>query len=245
MLTEIDVMAHWYKQKKYAIPPQSPSTNSEDYRDWFILINVANRIASISQHPQAAQSLFGFDFLQGRGLYHPNMTGKYPSFQFDPVKPWLYRLRADCTGWEIDTNFYDTKELDTYIMTANKANALDHLFKQIDSSRYMNFSYFDHCQGRVYQSKVTEAKEIIDKGVEEDTLLKYPFVSGYARVAGIGLQEASKQILVKHVLSEAAIAEMESLRVKGKRLICGSQTMEELHHNFNRITTELGKYGSL
>ena len=48
------------------------------------------------------------------------------------------------------------------------------------------------------KNKLEEAKEILERGITEDPICKYPFVTGYADLSGLDIVEASKRIKFKY-----------------------------------------------
>lgn len=245
MLTKTDVLAYWYKQRKFAIPLVNQSPNTIDHKSSFIVCGFHNRLIALCSHPHAAASITGFNSQPGISFYAKRMNNMYPEFTFDTDKSWLLQLSTNKAEWNVSYDFESIDELEQVILTSNKAAALDHVFNRVDENRVLFLNDVDACQGRIYQSKVQEAKEIIDKNIDTDDLLKYPFVSGYARTEEISIQEASKHILIKNTIQEAGLAESENLRIRSKKAIMQATSMKELSEVFNRFDTELAKYGDL
>lgn len=245
MLTKTDVLAYWYKQKKYAIPLLNGSNNSTDHKNSFLVVSGNNWIIGICNHPHAASSIAGFNSQAGIGFYAKRMTGVYPEFTFDTDKPWLLRLSVNKAEWEVSYNFESIEELEQSVLSYNKATALDRMFTRVDQNRTLYMNDFDACQGRIYQAKVDQAKEVINKEIVEDDLMEYPFITGYARIEGIDLQEAANRILIKNSMQEAGLSESENLRLRSKKAIMSATTMKEVFDAYNRFDTEISKYGEL
>lgn len=245
MLTKTDVLAYWYKQKKYAITLYNTSSKSSDHKNSFVVVNGNNRLTALCSHPHAASSITGFNSQPGIGFYSKRMNSFYPEFNFDSDKPWLLQMSTNKAEWNVSYNFDSHEELEQVVLTYNKSCALDHIFHRVDQNRILFLNDFDACQGRIYQAKVQQAKEILDKNIEEDSLMAYPFITGYARIENISLQEASKRIIIKNTMQEAGLSESENLRLRTKKSIMAATSMKELHEVFDRFDTELAKYGDL
>jgi hypothetical protein len=245
LLTKTDVLAYWYKQKKYAIPLTNGSSNSMDHKRSFLIVSGNNWLLSISTHPHAATSITGFNSQAGIGFYSQRMGGVYPEFTFDPDKAWLLRMSTNKSEWTVSYDFESIEELENSILTFNRVSALDRVFQRVDENRTLFLNDFDACQGRIYQAKVEQAKEVVRQGLAQDDLMEYPFISGYARVEGIDIQEAAKRILIKNTMQEAGLAESENLRLRSKKAIMAATSMKELREAYDRFEVEIAKYGDL
>lgn len=245
MLSKTDVIAYWYKQKKYAIPMVNPSGDSLDHKNTYITVRGNNWLVAMCVHPHAASTIAGFNSQAGIGLYSQRMNGEYPNFQFDSDKPWLLRMNTNKTQWEVRYDFDNIEELHESIITFHKANAIDQILLRIQMNRTLYMGDVDACQGRIYQAKANQARKIIDEKIESDDFMQYPFVSGYARVEGLSLQDAAKNIIIKAELNDAGLAETESLRLRSQKAVLNATTMKELHETYERFLVELAKYGDL
>lgn len=245
MLTKTDVLAYWYKQKKYAISMSNGSSNSLDHKNSFLVVDGNNWITGIVTHPHAASSMAGFNSQAGIGFYSKRMSGQYPEFSFDTDKAWLLRMSTNKAEWEVNYGFESIEQLEQNVLAFNKASALDRMFLRVDQNRTLYLNDYDACQGRIYQAKVEQAKAVIAKDIKEDDLMEYPFITGYARIEGVDLQEAAKRILIKNTMQEAGLSESENLRLRSKRAIMAATSMKELFEAFDKFDTELAKYGDL
>ena len=245
MLTKTDVLAYWYKQKKFAIPLLNASPNSFDHKNSFIVRGSKKRLVVLCSHPHTATEISGFNNQPNISFYTASMHKTYPEFTFDVDKPWLLRLDTAGINWEVNYEFHDQEHLEDVVLTFNKGCALDHMFQRIDNNRILFFNNFDACQGRIYQAKFQQATEIINKNIEDDEFMEYPFVIGYARSEDISLQEAANRIIIKNKILEAGLAESETLRIRTKKAILNSSSLQELNDVFNKFDTELSKYGNL
>ena len=245
MLTKTDVLAYWYKQKKYAISMTNGSGNSSDHKNSFLVVDGNKWVAGVVSHPHAASSMAGFNSQAGIGFYTKRMSGQYPEFTFDSDKPWLLRLSTNKAEWEVSYSFENLEQLEHSVLAFNKACALDRMFFSVDQDRTLYLNDFDAGQGRIYQAKVQQANEVISKDIKEDDLMEYPFITGYARIENIDLQEAAKRILIKNTMQEAGLAESENLRLRSKKAFMAATSMKELFEAFNKFDTELAKYGDL
>ena len=143
MLTKIDVLAYWYKQKKYAIPMSNGSNNSLDHKRSFLVVSGNNWVLSICTHPHAATSITGFSSQAGIGFYSQRMGGFYPEFMFDSDKPWLLRMSTNKSEWEVSYDFQNLEELENSVLTFNRGNALDRVFQRVDENRTLFLNDFD------------------------------------------------------------------------------------------------------
>jgi hypothetical protein len=75
--------------------------------------------------------------------------------------------------------------------------------------------------------------------------MKYPYVTGYAKLENISLQEAANLIINKNMILESGLSESELLRIKTKKAILNCSSLPELQDVYNKFTTELTKYGEL
>ena len=245
MLTKIDVLAYWYKQMKYAIPMSNGSSNSLDHKKSFLVVSGNNWLLSICTHPHASASITGFNSQAGIGFYSKTMGNIYPEFMFDTDKAWLLRMSTNKSEWKVSYDFENLEELENHILTFNRGNALDRVFQRVDENRTLFLNDFDACQGRIYQSKVQQAQQVIANDIKEDDLMEYPFISGYARIEEIDLHEAAKRILIKNTMQEAGLSESENLRLRSKKSIMDATSMKELREAYDKFEVEIDKYGDL
>jgi hypothetical protein len=173
------------------------------------------------------------------------MSSFYPEFMFDSDKAWLLRMSTNKSEWEVSYDFENLEELENSILTFNRGNALDRVFQRVDENRILFLNDFDACQGRIYQSKVQQAQQVIANDIKEDDLMEYPFISGYARIEEIDLQEAAKRILIKNTMQEAGLAESENLRLRSKKAIMAATSMKDLREAYDKFEVEIAKYGDL
>jgi hypothetical protein len=245
LLTKTDVLAYWYKQKQYAISSLNQSPNTFDHKNSFIVRGAKKRLIVLCSHPHTAAEISGFNNQPNVSFYTASMQKIYPEFTFDIDKPWLLKLDTAGVKWEISYDFEDQKELEEVVLTFNKGCALDQMFQRIDNNRVMYFNNVDPCQARIYQSKFYEATQIIEKNIQDDEFMKYPYVTSYAKLENISLQEAATLIINKNMILESGLSESEILRIKTKKAILNSSSLPELQDVYDKFKTELTKYGNL
>jgi hypothetical protein len=245
LLTKTDVLAYWYKQKKYTMSSLNESPNSFDHKNSFIVNSAQKRLVVLCSHPHTAAEISGFNNRPSISFYTLSMSKFYPEFTFDIEKPWLLKLDTAGVKWEISYDFENQEELEEVVLTFNKGCALDHMFQRIDKNRLLYFNNVDSCQARIYQSKFYEARQIIDNNIQDDEFMKYPYVTGYAKLENISLQEAANLIINKNMILESGLSESELLRIKTKKAILNCSSLPEVQDVYNKFTTELTKYGEL
>ena len=129
--------------------------------------------------------------------------------------------------WEEDLQFHSTDELYELILANQKVACLDVLHDKIEYSRDQTIKSF-LAQDFIYHSKYIEAKEILEKNIEEDTLFEFPFATSYAKLKNISLQESAKLIKLQYEFQAYEFAESENLRLKYKKLIIEETDIKNL-----------------
>ena len=156
----------------------------------------------------------------------------------------LQKLNNNKTLWEENLKFYSTDELYELMLANQKVACLDALHDKIEYSRARTIKSF-LAQDFIYHSKYIEAKEILEKNIEEDTLWEFPFTTSYAKLKNISLQESAKLIKLQYEFQAYEFAESENLRLKYKKLIIEETDIKNLKTHVTSAIIEHDGYSFL
>lgn len=90
-------------------------------------------------------------------------------------------------------------------------------------------------QEYVYAKKALQAEQFKQSGYNEDSAMEFPYVLQYADFAGISLQQAADDILLKRAFDDELLLKTELIRLAYFKRIRDVQTVEELpalHEDF-------------
>lgn len=246
MLSKFDVEACVYKSLKHFVDRTQQQINTKQSQNLFLLVDLTNRLIATSKDYSSVKSFATVDKKVVNGFWNNNMgTGNYPDVSFLRSQSWKMQLNASGTNWVENLNFNSTEELTSYILINQKVFTLELVNSRIDYERTQHTSYLP-LQNIIYFSKYLEAKEILSLGIDNDDTLKYPYTTGYANLKGLTLQEAAKRICMKHDFQSGYLAEVETLRMKYKDLICDETDIKNLKpiiENFNKEVITYGQIG--
>lgn len=121
-----------------------------------------------------------------------------------------------------------------------KCTTIEKIIRDLTAARYKLRSGVDF-QETVYMMKRFEASALQASGSydDDDVAMKYPFVTQYADVAGIPLEQAAADILFKSKLDMEVLLKTEQIRLKYLRQIKEAKTPEELPHIYEAFTRNL------
>jgi hypothetical protein len=245
MLNEEQIKYCYYTQQKHFINKNNSVVRMCDNRLAFYgLLTNNGRLTAISNNPMSIRALVGSNTISLYSFY-TNESVKYPD-DYDIVveKNKCWEFVKNNNGWFKNLSIQTTEELYNYILTTQKIAILDKIHNYIDHNR-KPITQKLMGQDLVYTSKYLEAKEVIDKKIECDTFLNYPFVSGYAETMGILIQESAKQIITQYELQSCVLADSENLRIKYTNIIRKEKNIENLKEILNSFYTEGHGYSSL
>ena len=236
MLSKLDIDSYWYKQQKYLISGSEELTGSNRNGNKIILFDPhAWRVFALCKHISTASSMHGYNsqFV----VVRVNHTDKRYCD--------LWRWRRTFTGiWTEDYSFEDEHQLAHAILVNQKCFALDSLYNFSQISRDWNLGY-DEQQAAIYTSKYLEAKEILERGITEDTTYQYPLVTSYADLKNISLVESAKLIKLQYDMKKSYLAENEKLRLKYKKMFMEQPDLQSLNQVYEQFLVENSKYGSI
>jgi len=228
------LLPHFVQSADRVIDMSFKNTNTN------VLIS-AGRILAISNYSASVKALAGFDKTNIFTFQLVGMTTA-PSLYFQKNKCWRIRTTEDGKAWQDFPNIKTKDELYQYILINQKVALLDKIHRRLDMNRRREVSGAQG-QNDIYFAKYLEAKEIIEKGITEDLICNYPYVTGYADVVGIDLQEAAKRIKFKHETKAAALAESEKIRIKYTNIIRAEEYLQNLNSIRELFRAESTKYG--
>lgn len=245
MLSEEQIEQYYQSQYQYFIDKRNFCVRMADNRLAFYgLITNDGRLVAISENPMSIKALVGSNLLLIYTFFIDEFA-KYPddyNHIVEKNKCWHF-VRTD-NGWYKNIKIESEKELHDYILTSQKIASLDKMHNYIDHNRKQITQRLIG-QDLVYTSKYLEAKEILEKQIENDEYLNYPFVSGYAETVGISLQESAQQIKLQYEVQSCYLADSESLRIKYTNIVRKEKNIENLKEILNSFYTEGHGYSSL
>jgi len=245
MLTKFDVEACVYKSLKYFIDKTNQQINTKQSQNLFLLVDLSNRLIATSKDYSAVKAFATIDKKVVSGFWNNNMgNGNYPEVNFMRSQSWKLQLNSSGNNWIENLNFNSVEELSNYILINQKVFALEFVNSRIDYERTQHTSYLP-LQNIIYFSKYLEAKEILSLSIDKDDCLKYPYTTGYANLKGLTLQEAAKRICLKHDFQSGYLAEVETLRMKYKDLICDETDIKNLKTTIENFNKEVITYGQI
>lgn len=170
---------------------------------------------------------------------------KFPIFDIEKCRPWLIRLNEYRTDWVKNTNIESIEQLHNYIFLNEKCASLDRLHNYINHFLKFEFKQDNGVQQFIYTSKYLEAKEILEKNIIEDSTMQFPYVSGYANVMDISLNDSAKMIKLQHEMASSKLAEFENIRIKYKNLITNETEISNLKSILNSFYVQFRNYSIL
>lgn len=201
----------------------------------------AGRILAVSMYSASVKALAEFDKTNIFTYQLVSMDTR-PSMYFQKNKCWRLRVSEDGKEWQDSPNIETIEQLRYYITINQKAALLDFIHRRLDMSRRRS-TRAAAGQNNIYFAKYLEAKEILSKGITEDTTCEFPYTSGYADISGIDIVEAAKKIKFQYETNAAFLAESENIRIKYTKLVKTEQQLENLQAIQNQFDTESRKYG--
>jgi hypothetical protein len=141
---------------------------------------------------------------------------------FDSLHPFLYCIDEDNFRIFKSPEPLTDNELYYYALISEKIAALDYIILTIANYRRRFFANTIF-QNEIYEFKFQEAIEILKLNLNEitdDIEFQYPYVCGYAKIEGLDLQTAAKEIKLRYEFVYTKSAVIENLRLKyTKKLI--------------------------
>lgn len=246
MLTDIEIDEYYKSRLKYFINESDKILDmSLNNKQSNILVDVTDkRILAVGVYSASVRALSSFDKQVVYSYVFDSMKNVIQRNLFSRNKSWRMRVSDDGFGWTDSPNIVTTTQLEDYILTNQKVALLDEIHAELDRFRRV-ITKGTTSQQNIYFSKFLEAKYIIDNNIQEDTLLEYPYTTGYAEVNNLSLQEAAKRVLFKHDTEATRLAENENLRLRYTYLIRDEVQLENLKTIHNSFLTENTKYSNL
>jgi hypothetical protein len=244
MLNEEQIEYHYYTQFQHFINKNSSCIRMcDNVLAFYGLRNNDGRLIAISNNPMSVRALVGSNTLSIYSFYISKL--KYPD-DYDIIveKNKCWHFVNDNQRWFKNLKISSIEELQSYILTTQKIALLDNIHDYIDYNRKPSTQKLIG-QDFVYTSKYLEAKEVVEKNIETDEFLNYPFVSGYADTVNISMQESAKQILMQYELQSCYLADSENLRIKYTNIIRKENQIENLKNILTSFYTDAHGYSSL
>jgi hypothetical protein len=224
MLTKIDVDMYLYKQYKHLINTSNKSTGTNTKeRSFVVKANNDKRIYAICRNISSAGALTGFNSY----LYVSRNTS-------DIVYKDVWKFVQAGSSWEVNYAFESIEDLDKALLANQKAFALDEIYDFIEDKRIL-YSKHDSSQSAIYLEKYKEALEVVKSGMQEDAINQYPYVNAYARYKGVSLFDAAQRIIFKKESLDCVLAELETLRIQYKNLICQQTTQQGVKESYEQF----------
>jgi hypothetical protein len=237
MLNEIEVLQYYSKLSEHFIDKSNNIINLKTLGKFFCLISPTNRLVSICSHPMTSRSLGRFTLNYSQNVIRPYHADLF----LIKNQSWKIQTNNDAMGfvkilWTENLNFESTDVLHELILLNQKSALLDEIHMKIDYYRSTG-SKFLYGQEQIYFFKYIEAKEIIENNIVVDTMMKYPFTTGYCEIMDISLQEAAKQIMFQHENECAMLSGTENLRIRYTNIVRNETDITKLQsilENFNK-----------
>ena len=245
MLTKIDIDSQYYKVHKHLINTEENPINVSDRFSLPVLFDSEYRILAIANNFMSIKAMATFDKTWGFGLGLTAYEGKTPAGLFiKRAECWKFKLNLTETSWEENLKIRSIEQLNDYILISQKVFHLDKLHQTLDSFRMKNMNESPF-QLHTYMAKYLEAKEVLEKNIETDPLLVYPYVTGYAKLKGLTLQQSANAIKIQHEIQSGFLSESENIRLKYKDLIANETDISKLKMHFDDFMIENDMYGAL
>ena len=241
MLSKIEIDMHLYKMYKDIIIDDSVINTSQNSH-LFILYNSNERLIAVANNQSTVKALATVDKFAGRGFSTWEMK-ENPSFSFKLRECWKYILDLSNSNWIEDYNIKSLEELDSIILTNQKAHYLDKIYGFLNQWYLLNTN--TQFQQNVYFMKYLEVKDIFAKNIQIDDLGEYPHTTSYAKLKNISLQQAAKQIKFSYENLSAVISEVEFLRLKYKNLIVEETDIRKLKSHHDKMIITFERYGRI
>ena len=189
------------------------------------LFNHENRLIGIAKSPMTVKSLADFRH--------------YPSYSFfmlkqenydiwvEKNKSWKFSHDVNNKVWVTSTPIQSINDLKDYILLNQKINLLDRILGILDQYRSEWVKLLEG-QSAIYVCKYLEAKDILSKNITEDSLMEYPFVTGYAKTKDISLTQSAKEIVLQYQIQSGFLSETESIRIKYTNIVRKEQDIKRL-----------------
>jgi hypothetical protein len=244
MLTKLEIDQYWYKVQKHLINPNEVPVDTSDPSTFanILVQSVGGRIVGIAKHHLTCVSLSTFDKGIWVSFYTESMPDM-PKFKIDRNQCWKIKLNDTNDAWIESPQIYSMEELQTYILDCQKVAALDFMHVKIEAYRsYVLGKMLG--QEFIHHAKYLESKDILKNNIETDEELSYPFITGYASVKNISLQEAAKQSLIQYEIQSGYLAESENIRIKYKNILQEETDLKNIKGIISEFQTAHQKYGS-
>jgi hypothetical protein len=242
MLNKLEIDSQQYKLLKYMIcVDESPIFAYNPFIP-FIVYDNNKRMLGITKSFMAAKALsnmnlrFVMGFQTKRSL--PN------DFTIKRTESWKLQLNVEKTEWKENLKIESIEQLNEYILINQKVLYLENIFQTIEDYRKIDVET-DSTQQYIHISKYLESKDILDKNIKEDTILNYPYTTGYAKFKNITLQESAKIIKFQHESRAGLLAETENLRMKYKKMIVEENNIKNLPAHLDSFKNEIDKYSDI
>ena len=140
---------------------------------------------------------------------------------FDSEYPWNF-ISLDQLHYQ--QKFIESKEIMTVDEIYNsyliwvKAVLLNDILSTIETLRIEDVSTLQY-QELIYAEKYRQAKEVIDKGIVEDSDNKYYYVNDWADINNYSLCESAKDIVLNYECIQHRLAKTEYVRTKFIKMI--------------------------
>lgn len=241
MLTDQEIDDHYDSVLQYFVNTEDRVVDMTFKNTNTNVLISAGRILAVANYSASVKALAEFDKNNIFTFQLVGMTER-PTMYFQKNKCWRIRVTEDGKAWQDSPHIETIEQLDDYILVNQKAALLDFIHRRLDMNRRREVRAAQG-QNHIYFAKYLEAKEILDKGITEDPICDYPYVTGYAEVAGITLVEAATRIKFKHETKAAFLAENENLRIKYTTLVKREEYLQNLVPLKELFDAESRKYG--
>ena len=162
---------------------------------------------------------------------------------FDKAFLCWWDHRGEVNKWVIkNDNDFTYDELYYHHLVVEKAAAMDELLNRLNHYRRPNMNSV-YMQDDIYFLKYTEALEV--KKSNNVNPFDFPLVNDYAMIAEIDIQQAADDIIFKHNLTRASLANSEALRMRYMRQLKDCQDIQQIRPILNNYYTDGEVYGRL
>lgn len=246
MLSKQQIDEHYQSQQVHFVTTNRSTQKMTDNRlQVYGLQSNNGRILGIGDFLLSVKSVL--DINSTLLLTYYTRSSQYPTDYnntIDRDKSWEWCKNSSTEKWELNSNIASYEDLDYFILMNQKVSAMDWLLTRTAFYRKL---YAERSLGQdlIYTSKYLEAKDIIEKNITVDATYEYPFVSSYASLTDVPLQNAAREIILQWQIQSGFLSENENLRIKYTRKIREEKSLSNLKAILISFEEESQKYGIL
>lgn len=157
---------------------------------------------------------------------------------------WMYQYNTIDNKVEKTFNELSISRLYRYKLLQEKCAALDSLHSFIATYRLPHNKDLP-LQAEIYLEKFRQAKEVYKKKIKEDNKHIYPFVTDYALIKSISLEDAAQEIFFKFKSYIHKLSDTENIRIKYTTMIKDEYDIRKISSIMKDFDKECRLYGKI